>query len=829
VGTYDLAVGTCGCCAPPPTPAPIHNRPALAVVEYRVGTFPTFRRAMITLIPRLAAELADDLGLAEPPLQRWTSEEQDDYGVAFIEMWATIADVLTFYQERYANLAWLRTAPDRDAVRKLAQLLGYRLKPGVAAQTHMSFTVDADVPVTIAAGSRIQSVPDEGQTPQKFETSAAVAAEVALNKVRVWGAPDEVGQLDRYRTSGTLAASSPIPLPGDRMILTDPGTTLRQEVTVGSTTEVDGRTIVGWSHSLVADFTVAHIAKRRFRLFGHDAPATHLVPTPAGTGSFLTWTSESTLMTVSGESELYLDGTMTGLEPGMDVLVFDPDPSDPGLYPRSILGVTHTTHTVGPVMGAATKVELDSAVSGSVDTMTVLELGDEILFQDWQIPDSDLAAGTTDVYVSARDVSAIGPKRWLVLDDDSDNPMLVQVKESSLMGPATGAEFLRITLKSPTSRSLDDGSAFLLGNVVAATHGETVAGEIVGNGDQSRARQRFTLAKTPVTHTSDPTAPGAARNSLQLFVDNVRWAERSGLFGADATDRTYSTSIDDDQTMYVQFGDGVQGARLPTGRANIVATYRQGLGIEGNLRAGQIRTALDKPIGVKEARNPFPSTGGVDPETTAGVRENAPNTVRTFDRAVSLRDFADLARECTGVAKAFATWVWDDEERVVHVTVGGEGGAAIDDLSDVRTYLDLRRDPNRALRVDEYRPVPFVVDVTVDIDEDRFRELLEVDVAEAIADYFAYEQRAFGQAVHLSDVYAVVQTVPGVVSLMVDRLRYKNAADFGIHAVVPAWVLVHAPVFGARHDPSTGTIAPAELAEISTSDISVTITGGIAS
>ena len=58
----------------------------------------------------VAEELATEHGLAVRPLDRWTARRSDGYGMAPIEMSATVADVLTFYQERYANRAWLRTA-----------------------------------------------------------------------------------------------------------------------------------------------------------------------------------------------------------------------------------------------------------------------------------------------------------------------------------------------------------------------------------------------------------------------------------------------------------------------------------------------------------------------------------------------------------------------------------------------------------------------------------------------------------------------------------------------------------------------------------------------
>ena len=66
-------------------------------------------------------------------MRDWTARGSDDYGIALLEMWAYLADILTFYQERIANEAFLRTALLRASVLRLAALLDYRPAPGVAA------------------------------------------------------------------------------------------------------------------------------------------------------------------------------------------------------------------------------------------------------------------------------------------------------------------------------------------------------------------------------------------------------------------------------------------------------------------------------------------------------------------------------------------------------------------------------------------------------------------------------------------------------------------------------------------------------------------------
>ena len=100
-----LIAELCGCCEPPTTPTPllIANRPGLTAIAYRIGTFAAFREAMLEAIAR------------QPALQGLTTRQSDDPGITLLELWAAVADVLTFYQERIANEAFLRTAIERGS------------------------------------------------------------------------------------------------------------------------------------------------------------------------------------------------------------------------------------------------------------------------------------------------------------------------------------------------------------------------------------------------------------------------------------------------------------------------------------------------------------------------------------------------------------------------------------------------------------------------------------------------------------------------------------------------------------------------------------------
>jgi len=169
---------TCGCCegAEPLTPISTANRPGLDALTYRAGTHATF---LETMTARLSSS---DF----PSLANLKTRDASDPAIAFLDAWATVADVLTFYQERIANEGYLRTATERRSVLELARLVGYTLRPGVAATVYPAFTMEtgynkgSDIP----AGTRIQSIPGPGEMPQFFETSEKIEAHADWNNLQ---------------------------------------------------------------------------------------------------------------------------------------------------------------------------------------------------------------------------------------------------------------------------------------------------------------------------------------------------------------------------------------------------------------------------------------------------------------------------------------------------------------------------------------------------------------------------------------------------------------------------------------------------------------------
>ena len=207
---------TCGCCEglQKLTPAPIENRPALPSLQYRVGTHGTFFSTMKARLSTMEFDApgADGQTLETfRPLTGLTTRDASDPAIALLDGWATVADVLTFYQERIANEGYLRTATERRSVLELARLVGYTLRPGVAATVYLAYTLEdkqAD-PVEIPLGARAQSIPGPDERPQSFETSEKIVARAAWNslQIRLTRPPDitlgNVFELESFHVAGT--------------------------------------------------------------------------------------------------------------------------------------------------------------------------------------------------------------------------------------------------------------------------------------------------------------------------------------------------------------------------------------------------------------------------------------------------------------------------------------------------------------------------------------------------------------------------------------------------------------------------------------------------
>ena len=924
----------CGCCAGihAATPALLFNRPGLSAIAYRAGTYQTFRQS-------LHARLSDGRW---PILRGLRTRDDDDFTIALLEAWAVTGDILTFYQERIANESYVRTATERLSILEQARLLGYQLGPGLAASTHVAFTLEespglpeqAAQPVTLAIGTKVQSVPGPDEQPQIFETIEAIDARPAWNAFAAQHTESQ--SLSWNMTEVWLAGTNVSLTVGEvLLIVAESGAgfeaSIRRVTAVVShpsrlSTQVRLAGISPTAGTIVATQPGVYVLRSQASPFGHNAP---LQPQYSGgqfQGTFSEWALDpgETVMrlTLSSRNDKVLKDSFVVIEQD------DPDDGARRWTFATITDVVHRSVARYGIAGNGTRLSLSSGWAKGADskldllrTMTIAVQSEALALAELPLPypvygDVVSCEQLVEGLVAGRPLAVSGKRQRIrvtavprgstrkapAVDLPGDGPDLPDVPgielppillldsggfvflsvgdmlslvaaplavEGSVLTPLTPPEFgAALTATSPPtlrvhvmdrdgqtgSVTLSAGSIEMVApsdgdetvseivflhdnpvsavthdrdrttlqlaralvhvyerttlrinaNVAAATHGESVK-EPLGSGDASVPYQQFILRQPPVTYVSADTPDGSAP-TLKVYVNEVLWEEVPFFYGHGPTERIYITRRDDEGRTTVRFGDGISGARLPTGQNNVRAEYRKGTGLGGLVRAGQLSLLMSRPLGLKGVVNPEAAQGAEDPESRDEARTNAPLTVLTLGRAVSLQDYEDFARTFSGIAKAQAVWVWDGRKRSIFLTVAGPSGELLDEDGSVITQLkeSLRTygDPFVAFTVKPYRQAWFQIEGTVTIAPDHVSDVVMTAISADLQSRYAFEARAFGQPVVLSEVIAAIQAVPGVVAVDLDRFARTDQA---LPAMQPR-LIADRPAMGAD-----GLVPAAEL------------------
>lgn len=344
----------------------------------------------------------------------------------------------------------------------------------------------------------------------------------------------------------------------------------------------------------------------------------------------------------------------------------------------------------------------------------------------------------------------------------------------------------------------------LLLNTTMATQAVTVEDEVLGSSNQT-ANQLFQTIRAPVLagaqlYVREPELPPAnerARIEAEAAVATlitdipdgpkeiwVRWDQTPDFYGSGPRDRHY---VLDNLTGEVRFGDGQNGLIPPAGNGNIrMSTYRTGGGTIGNKPAGAITQLKTTVPYVRKVVNHLPATGGSEGETTDSLRKRAPRTLRHGDRAVTVKDYEDLARlASTEVARAkclpLTNLITDDASTAKLIRNGtvsliivprsgeADSGPSLELIGRVQAFIEKRQTPLAELIV--VGPKYVGINVEVDLAPVSFDGAgdLKLEVARTISGYLHPLSGGmdgngwdFGRYPHESNLYALIEALPGV-------------------------------------------------------------------
>jgi hypothetical protein len=138
------------------------------------------------------------------------------------------------------------------------------------------------------------------------------------------------------------------------------------------------------------------------------------------------------------------------------------------------------------------------------------------------------------------------------------------------------------------------------------------------------------------------------------------WTYVDTLLEYGPTDSVFTTEQNQNGTVTVIFGDGINGA-IPTASQLISATYKTSVGVAGNIKSNSITEITFIPgntdpqaLTYLTASNIAPSYGGADADDFTQIREKIKAAVSTRRRAVTLQDYSELASLVSQVGKTKA-------------------------------------------------------------------------------------------------------------------------------------------------------------------------------
>lgn len=420
----------------------------------------------------------------------------------------------------------------------------------------------------------------------------------------------------------------------------------------------------------------------------------------------------------------------------------------------------------------------------------------------------EILAGTTQLMLDDM-VLGLTPGQPVALNGTQADPPGVTANEILILQSISHvAGFTLLEFTSGLKNNYVRSSVTINANVALATHGATVQ-EVLGNGNGSQTNQSFTLKRPPLTYVSAPTPSGTA-STLQIRVNGLEWQESPTLYGLTAKDQEYIVRLADDGTPTVTFGD--PAARLKTGNQNVAATYRTGIGLVGNVDAGSLSLLQSRPPGLRGVTNPLAASGAADPQKLADARTNAPLTVLTLERIVSLDDYQSFTQAFAGIGKAQAVAVWSGETRVVQITVAAANGNTISPTDPIYQTLvnaiELAHDPVQNFLVAGFLPLSFKLTAGIVINQPTYQpSVVMAAVIAALTSAFSFANRAFAQGVSAAEILALIQAVPGVIAVDLTQLYLTTDANGPSQTEPPAFL----PSSPALWDSVNQVILPAQL------------------
>ena len=334
---------------------------------------------------------------------------------------------------------------------------------------------------------------------------------------------------------------------------------------------------------------------------------------------------------------------------------------------------------------------------------------------------------------------------------------------------------------SPVIKQIE---ATTIGGTVDAVQAEVIEGDVIGE-SEGVPGQRFYVSRAPVVPSGEDLILEVSEEE-EGWQD---WTQVDDFAQSGPDDRVFSLDYVGGE---VQLGPAVRspggelisyGAVPPKGAVLRLRRYHTGGGSQGNVATSSIRVCRTTIPYVSRVENRFAAVGGIDGEDLEEAKVRGPVVMRTLGRAVTAEDYEQLAKEAAPeAARVKAVPAASDEEAggvrvlIVPAVADGEEGRLsfeqlvppAETLANVANFLDSRRTLGARVLVEPpaYQGVTVVAMLRARPWADPGR--LQRSATDAIYAYLhpisgGHDGTgwAFGRPVHMGEVYALLQRLPG--------------------------------------------------------------------
>lgn len=360
----------------------------------------------------------------------------------------------------------------------------------------------------------------------------------------------------------------------------------------------------------------------------------------------------------------------------------------------------------------------------------------------------------------------------LTFTNDSDPAAEIVVPAGSQVATSTTVSGATTQIIFETNEALTVPATPTNQASVIATQGYTITNEIVTGQATGQPNQVYPLENT-----------GVIEDSVSVTIDNIVYEKVQYLIDVPGTTPAFTTLTDADGISYIQFGDNI-GGRIPPLNKAIYATYRVGGGTIGNVPAGSLTEILTGFSSGLSVTNQSAAAGGEDPETTDSIKVNAPTSLKSLNRAVSLSDYAALTLQVAGVAKANATSETYSSV-IVYFAPFGDRGVEADNVTptgvfdaleqNVATYLIGKAPANTTVTLAPPSYVKTDIKLSVTVLPQYRRTTIQAAVLSALADVLDFNNVLFADRISLQYIMKTIASVPGVDFTEVRLLRRRDA------------------------------------------------------